>query len=97
MTKEFDNLFEAILPAGIIKAMGRGTLEIKAVCPGCGYVMPKYPGRYAKCPLCKEVVVVKPTDPNQCNGEIVDVDNKEIDATDDPLYNGNIPADNDED
>jgi hypothetical protein len=85
---EFDELFEAIMPAGILKAMGRGTLKIKAVCPGCGYVMPSYPGRYSKCPLCKETVVIKPPDPNQMGGDVVEIDDDAIDATDDPTYKG---------
>lgn len=42
-----------VLTSGLRKALAKGDLHYE--CPGCGFPMPKYPGRYpSKCPQCGE-------------------------------------------
>lgn len=44
------------LSMGMMKALGK-TMRLKRVCDKCGFMMPKYTGRYPKyCPMCADPV-----------------------------------------
>jgi hypothetical protein len=69
MKKEFDKSFlnhmekmapelmeGATLTPGMARALGRN-MRLKKVCDKCGFMMPKYSGRYPKyCPMCADPV-----------------------------------------
>ena len=88
MEKKFEKLIEAIMTRGLLNAYMRGG-SLKAICPKCGTMIPKYVGRYGKCPYCYTRFLNDP-DPitNQDNGEIAVVPDDTIDHTDDPTYVG---------
>jgi uncharacterized Zn finger protein (UPF0148 family) len=47
------------LTKGMIKALGY-TMKLKKICDKCGFMMPKYSGRYPKyCPMCSDPVNAK--------------------------------------
>ena len=84
MDSKFDKLCEAYLSKGLLKAyMGGGNL--KHICPKCGLMVPKYKGRYGTiCPVCKTRILNDPNPVcNQDNGELAEVPDEMIDATDD--------------
>ena len=68
---KFKNLCEIIISKGLLRAMA-SPLNVKATCSGCGYVLPKYPGKYTKCPLCNNMIVQHDPNPspNQDGGEL---------------------------
>jgi len=79
---KFKNLCEVILSKGVLNAYMRGG-KLKGTCPKCGTMVPKYPGRYGKCPYCYTRFLNNP-DPvkNQEGGEIAVVPDDAVDATD---------------
>ena len=84
MSSKFDNIIEAFLSKGVLKAMGNGASEIKAICPKCGYVMIKFPGKYPACPLCKTRFLNNPNPvTNQDNGELAEVPDETIERDED--------------
>lgn len=86
MKKRFTDMCEAIMAKGLMNAYMKGG-KLKAICPKCGVMVPKYPGRYGKCPLCFTRYLNDPQPvTNQDNGEIAVVPDDAIDATDDPTY-----------
>lgn len=50
---------ESTLTPGMLKALGK-TMRLKRICDKCGFMMPKYSGRYPKfCPQCADPVTDK--------------------------------------
>jgi uncharacterized Zn finger protein (UPF0148 family) len=50
---------ESTLTPGMMKALGK-TMKLKRICDKCGFMMPKYSGRYPKfCPNCADPVTDK--------------------------------------
>ena len=96
---KFEKLSEVIISKGLLKAMGK-QLKYKAVCGCCGYIMPSYPGKYSKCPLCqgeivKPKVVASPVeDPNAMDGGdlVVDPETPEEKEKTDVTNEGNEAA-----
>jgi len=79
---KFEKLCEVIISKGLLKAMANPHRR-KAICPTCGYIMPIYPGKYCACPLCQTRFLNDPNPvTNQDNGEIANIDDENVDMTD---------------
>jgi len=73
--KNFENICEAILTKGLMRALATQG-RIRSKCE-CGFVLPKYPGSYpSACPNCGEEFNKK-----MDGGKLVDVPADDIDAS----------------
>lgn len=59
--------FNKLLSNALLKATTK-TNTYKNICPKCGFMLPKYTGRYcANCPLCKTEMNLKSKDDSMKN------------------------------
>lgn len=80
--KKFSEMTEAIMAKGLLNAYMKGGKH-KGTCPQCGTMIPMYPGRYGACPYCLTRFLNDPNPvTNQEGGEIANVPDETIDATD---------------